>query len=245
MKLAIVGQDTLAATARQCCAKHFTVLDHTDKNIEVLWVCYDTPLDDRGEPDCEWVRARMRRDIFELRSRPVILISSQMPVGTCAKFEAEFPGHTFACSPENIRVAHAVDDFLNQSRVVVGMRSRGHQFLFEELFFPFTKRVIFTDPETAEMVKHALNCFLALQICYINEIGCICREVRADVTALSDALLSERRISPKAPLRAGEPFGGGHLMRDILTLEEIARGRAISIPLIAHIRESNGDKNHE
>ena len=241
MKIAITGQNGLAATTRQCCDRHFTVLSHLDPGIEILWVCYDTPFDDRSNPDYAWVEDKIHRDLFEVHGHPVVLISSQVPVGTCHRLEEHFPGFEFASSPENIRVAHATEDFMNQARVIVGLRRLDKQFLFEELFFNFTKRIIFTNPETAEMVKHALNCWLGMNIAYINEIAKVCEAVGADVKVVSEALLSERRISPKAPLKPGAPFGGGHLMRDILTVEEIARGRNITIPLISHIRDSNGD----
>ena len=240
MKIAITGQSTLAAATRHCCDGRFQVMSHADPDIEILWVCYDTPLFDHGNPDYEWVVDKIQRDLWEVRGHPVVLISSQMPVGTCHRMRGRFPGHEFAYSPENIRVAHAISDFMNQSRVIVGLRSLEHQFLFQELFMPFTKQIIFTNPETAEMVKHALNCWLGMNIAFINEIAKICEAVGADVKVVSEALLSERRISPKAPLKPGAPFAGGHLMRDILTVEEIARGRGINVPLIGHIRESNG-----
>ena len=241
LNIAITGQDTLAATTRECCDKYFHVLSHGDPTIELLWVCYDTPLSDRGEPDYAWVEDKIHRDLFEVHGHPVVLISSQVPVGTCRRLEEHFPGFEFSSSPENIRVAHAKEDFMNQSRVVVGLRSSKNQFLFEELFRPFANHVLFMSPESAEMVKHALNCHLGLDICFANEFARICEAVGADMKDVTEALLTERRISPKAPLKAGAPFGGGHLMRDILTIEEIARGRNISIPLISHIRESNGD----
>lgn len=209
MKIAITGQDTLAATARKCCSRHFDVVSHTDPDIKICWVCYDTPLDDRGNPDQLWVLNRLRRDIFELTGHPLILISSQMLVGTIWQLEQEFPGHAFAYSPENIRVAHAVSDFEEQARVVVGVRTTERNQHIQELFAPFTRNLIFTTPETAEMVKHSLNCYLGMSIAFINEIARVCAVVGADVDTVSASLLAERRISPKAPLKAGPPFGAG------------------------------------
>ena len=243
MKLCITGQDTLAAAARECCARHFELRKLSDPDLDILWVCYDTPIDEEtGEPKCDWVLDRIGVDFWDVTSTPIVLISSQMPVGTIAGLEQRFPKHTFACSPENIRVASAVADFLMQARVVVGIRKTDRNALLKELFSPFTQNLIFTTPETAEMVKHALNAYLGMSIAYINEIARICKFVGADVDVVSKALLSERRISPKAPLKPGAPFGGGHLMRDILTLEELARQKGLCIPIISHIRESNEGK---
>ncbi len=242
MKVQIIGQDTLAAAVYQCCSMHFDTQPADYRDADVIWMCYDTPLSERGEPDTAWVIEQVGSRLRTLNGpgpMPLILLSSQMPVGTTADLEAQWPGLDFAYSPENIRVATAVADFSNQARIVVGTRRPERRGLLEELFAPFTKLVIFTDPETAEMVKHALNCFLGLQIAFINEIARVCADVKADANVVSEALLSERRISPNAPLKPGKPFGGGHLMRDIMALEERARGRGLKLPIITHIRESN------
>ena len=245
MKIAVTGQGILAETTRKCCTASdrptppHSVVNHTDKDIEVLWVCYDTPLNDKGSADYEWVVARIQREISELPGTPVILISSQLPVLTTFRIQEQFPRHFLAYSPENVRVASAVADFAHQSRIVVGVRNRSRDTVIRALLEPFTQNIIFTNPETAEMVKHALNCYLGMSIAFINEIARVCDNVKANVNVVSEALLSERRISPAAPLKPGKPFGGGHLMRDILAMEDRARGHGLKIPIITHIRESN------
>lgn len=238
MKIAVTGQGVLADTTRACCAKHHEVVNHADKDIEVMWVCYDTPLEG-GEPDYEWVINRIQKELSELHGTPVVLISSQMPVLTTFRLEQRFPRHFFAYSPENIRVATPIDDFERQNRIVVGVRSKVRNSTLMWLLSPFTHHIIFTSPETAEMVKHALNSYLGMSIAFINEIAKVCESVKADANVVSEALLSERRISPNAPLKPGKPFGGGHLIRDIRALEDFAKGRGIRLPIISHIRESN------
>ena len=246
-KLCILGQDTLAKAVLECCQRHFCASPVIYREADMIWICHDTPIAAGGEPDAEWVIVQIRQALTDWAAldnpavtHPLILISSQMPVGTIARLEKEYPGHTFACSPENLRVATAVADFENQARVVIGTRNDNHKGLLDAVFAPFTKQIIWTTPETAEMVKHTLNCFLGLQIAFINEIARVCGDVKADANVVSEALLSERRISPNAPLKPGKPFGGGHLMRDIMALEDFVKGRGISIPIISHIRESNG-----
>ncbi len=258
MKICILGNDTLAEATLVCCKRHFEVSyliaktgdgeftshqdGHLDLDCAVIWVAYDTPLAANGEPDTEWVMNKIREDLRHTPEDilPLILISSQMPVGTTALLEKEFPQHAFAYQPENIRVASAVADFENQSRVVVGRRNTQHDEIIEELFTPFTKQLIFTDPETAEMTKHALNTWLGMNIAFANEMGRLCDKVGADMTTITKALRSDARVSPKTPLMAGAPFGGGHLARDIFVLNQLAEKHAISVPIIAHIAESNG-----
>lgn len=239
LKLSVIGQDTLAAATAHCCAKHFSVERVPCSTADIVWFCHDTPICEGDVPDGDWVIDRIRESLVDLDTKPLILISSQMPVGTTAALEQEFPDRSFAHSPENIRVASGIADFENQARVVVGVRTDKHNVILQQLFEPFTKQLIITTPETAEMCKHALNCFLGLQIAFINEVARVCAKVGADAEKVSLALRTESRVSPKAPLRPGAPFGGGHLARDIYTVSRIARERGVNIPLISHIKESN------
>ncbi len=237
MKLAIQGQDTLARAAIKCCEKYFQLVPPSQADI--LWACYDTPIGPDGFVDVDWVLENIRQLIYKTSKTTIILVSSQIPIGTISQLESEFPDRVFAYSPENIRVATAEADFQDQARIIVGRRSSEHDDLFRELFAPFTENLIFTNPETAEMVKHALNSFLGLSIAFINEIARLSKQCGADSRVVSQALLTEPRISPRAPLKPGPPFGGGHLARDISVLTQYAREHAISIPIISHIDESN------
>jgi UDPglucose 6-dehydrogenase len=239
MKIAIIGQDTLAAAAIACCKRHFEVVTSVEADIDLLWICYDTPIGPGGEPDIGWVHDRIRSTLVLLGNLPhrfpVILLSSQMPVGTLQALENYYPGHTWAVSPENIRVATAVTDFENQARIVVGTRGSTRHEVLETVLSKFTSNIIWTDPESAEMVKHALNCFLGLQIAFINEIARICMQVGADPLVVSQGLKTDQRVSPKAPLRPGAPFGGGHLARDIYLMSHLG----LRVPIIEAITPSN------
>jgi UDPglucose 6-dehydrogenase len=240
MKIAVTGQGVLAKTTREACYRNgIEEVAPSHKDIEILWVCHDTPLDDKGVADYERVIQWIQEDINELSGSPVILLSSQLPVLTTFRLRERFPRHFFAYSPENIRVASADDDFARQARIVVGVPNSSRNSQLEALLSSFTSRIIFTSPETAEMVKHALNCYLGMSIAFINEIARVCDYVKADANVVADALLCERRISPNAPLRPGKPFGGGHLMRDILAMEAISRGRGMNLPILTSIRKSN------
>jgi len=132
--------------------------------------------------------------------------SSQLPVGTCAQLEHEFPQFHFACSPENLRLGKAIDAFEKAERVIVGIRTDAKRALLEQLFKPFTAQVLFIRSESAEMVKHALNSFLAVSITFINEIARLCEHVGADAKEVAAGLKSEPRIGPRAYLGPGGPF---------------------------------------
>jgi UDPglucose 6-dehydrogenase len=208
-------------------------------NADVLWLCYDTPVNDNDESDVPFVLERLRRSLPHLRGGSLVLISSQLPVGTCRELEREFPQFHFACSPENLRLGRAIDAFEKAGRVIVGLRNDAKKPLLEQLFKPFTPLVLFMRTESAEMVKHALNSFLALSITFINEIARLCEHTGADAGEVSAGLKSEARIGPKAYLGPGGPFAGGTLARDVVTLTKLGTENHESLSLIPAIKQSN------
>jgi UDPglucose 6-dehydrogenase len=208
-------------------------------NADILWLCYDTPVNDKDESDVKSVLANLRKALPHLPKGALVLISSQLPVGTCAKLEKEFPQFHFACSPENLRLGKAINAFEKAERAIVGIRSAAKKDLLEQLFKPFAAQTIFMRTESAEMVKHALNSFLALSITFINEIARLCEHVGADAKEVSIGLKSEVRIGPKAYLGPGGPFAGGTLARDVVTLTKLAKAEGEKISVIPAVKQSN------
>jgi UDPglucose 6-dehydrogenase len=206
---------------------------------DVLWLCYDTPVNEDDESDVDFVLAQLRRALPHLPKGALVLISAQMPVGTCRKLEAEFPQFHFAYSPENLRLGKAIDAFEKAERVVVGIRNDAKKPVLEKLFAPFTPQILFMRTESAEMVKHALNSFLALSITFINEIARLGEHVGADAKEVSAGLKSEPRIGPKAYLGPGGPFAGGTLARDVVALTKLAAAKNEKISVIPAIKQSN------
>jgi UDPglucose 6-dehydrogenase len=209
------------------------------ENADILWLCADTPVNENDESDVESVLKNLRRALEFLPKGALVLISAQLPVGTCAKLEKEFPQFHFACSPENLRLGKAIDSFEKTDRVIVGIRDETKKALLEKLFTPFTPQIIFMRTESAEMVKHALNSFLALSITFINEVARLCEHTGADAKEVSFGLKSEPRIGMKAYLGPGGPFAGGTLARDVVTLTKLAETNGEKISVIPAIKQSN------
>jgi len=206
---------------------------------DILWVAYDTPVNENDESDVDFVLGNLRRALAALPAGALVLISAQLPVGTCARLEQEFPQFAFACSPENLRLGKALDAFEKAERAVVGIRNDAKKALLEQLFKPFAAQTLFMRTESAEMVKHALNSFLALSITFINEIARLCEHTGADAREVSAGLKSEPRIGPKAYLGPGGPFAGGTLARDVVTLSRLAAAHGEKISVIPAIKTSN------
>jgi UDPglucose 6-dehydrogenase len=208
-------------------------------NADVLWVTYDTPVNHRDESDASFVLDNVRRALAHLPKTALVLISSQLPVGTCAQLENEFPQFQFACSPENLRLGKAIDSFEKAERVIVGIRKDTTKPLLEKLFAPFTPKILFMRTESTEMVKHALNSFLALSITFINEVARLCEHVGADARDVAAGLKSDPRIGPRAYLEPGGAFAGGTLARDVVTLTKLADAHHESVSVIPAIKQSN------
>ena len=167
------------------------------------------------------------------------MLSSQMPVGTCKKLSAEFPQFSFACTPENLQLGRALDAFRKPERIVVGARGEQAQKKLQWLLGHFSTNLILVSPESAEIVKHALNSFLALSISFINEIARVCELMGADARQVEAGLKSDIRIGPRAYLSPGPAFAGGTLARDVATLSELGTQMGEKLILIPAIKQSN------
>ncbi|MEX3916232.1 UDP-glucose/GDP-mannose dehydrogenase family protein [Paraburkholderia sp. BR10872] len=216
-------------------------------DVDVLWVAFDTPVDDDDKADVDFVLGQIKSALPALRSRAVVLVSSQMPVGSMRaleKFAAEaLPDKyfTFAYSPENLRLGKAIDVFLKPDRIVVGTNCPETRAALEGLVAPITDKVEWMSVESAEMTKHAINAFLAISVTFANEIASICEAVGADAKEVARGLKTETRIGPKAYVSPGGPFAGGTLARDIEFLGLASKASGLITPLLSSVRASNDE----
>lgn len=212
---------------------------------QIVWVTYDTPVDEQDRANVEFVIERVARLFPHLGANTLVMISSQLPVGTTHRFEqvcrAVNPDKsiTFAYSPENLRLGKALDVFRQPDRVVIGIRSESDKSKIAALFQPFTERLEWMSVESAEMTKHALNAFLAVSVTFANEIAVLCEQVGADAKEVERGLKSEARIGPKAYLSPGAAFAGGTLARDIMFLTQIGAQANQSSHLLSSVKISN------
>lgn len=211
------------------------------EQADILWVCDDTPVDDDDVADVDWVLERVRRCLPHVRDGAVVLVSSQVPVGTCARLEHEVGGRdvTFACSPENLRLGKALDVFLHPERIVVGARDARTRTRLTELFAPFSRQLLWMTTESAEMTKHAVNAFLATSITFTNEIARLCELTGADAKEVEQGLKSEARIGRAAYVAPGGAIAGGTLARDLQFLISLGQGDAQRFSLLPACVESN------
>ena len=220
------------------------------REAEVLWIAHDTPVDEHDVADVDYVVGRIGQTLPHLREGCLVLISSQLPVGSVRRLESlaasRWPAQElrFACSPENLRLGAALKVFLSPDRIVVGIRRDADREILERLLHPITERLEWMSVESAEMTKHAINAFLAASVTFANEIASLCEVVGADAKAVERGLKSEARIGPKAYLSPGAAFAGGTLARDVEFLRAVGSRRSLASPLLGAIRVSNDEHKH-
>ncbi|HKR64713.1 MAG TPA: nucleotide sugar dehydrogenase, partial [Thermoanaerobaculia bacterium] len=210
------------------------------RDAEIVWVTYDTPVDEDDHADVEFVVRRVESLFEHLANGTLVVVSSQLPVGSVRRLETAYAqlGRaervSFACSPENLRLGKAIDAFLKPDRVVCGVRSDSDRAKLTAALAPITSTIEWMSVESAEMTKHALNAFLATSVAFINEIAVICEAAGADAKEVERGLKSDPRIGTRAYLSPGGAFAGGTLARDIAFLSAMR-----PLPLLTSVKRSN------
>lgn len=217
---------------------------------DVLWVTFDTPVDDDDRADVAYVVDQVVDLYRDLTDATLVIVSSQLPVGTIARLEhawadvADGRHVTFASIPENLRLGKAIDVFMNPDRVVTGVRNPTDRSRIEQLFASITTRFEWMSVESAEMTKHAVNAFLATSVTFINELASLCEVCGADAKEVERGLKSERRIGPSAYLSPGGAFAGGTLARDVMALKSLGSSSGRETPLLDGVEASNREHRH-
>lgn len=212
-------------------------------DAEILWVTFDTPVDQYDQADVAWVQRQLSHVRPFVRRGSLVVVSSQVPVGfTRALAQAwrpDDPTLEFACVPENLRLGRALEIFRRPERVVVGLGEAVHRCRLERVFAAFTSRIEWMSIESAEMSKHALNSFLALSVAYTNEVARIAERVGANAADIERALRTDSRVGAHAYVAAGPPIAGGTLARDVAYLRSLGEGQAVKTPVADAILMSN------
>ncbi|WP_274963600.1 UDP-glucose dehydrogenase family protein, partial [Thioclava electrotropha] len=179
----------------------------------------------------------------------VIVTKSTVPVGTNRQV-AEVVRKTrpdiefdVASNPEFLREGAAIDDFMRPDRVVVGTTSEKAEAVMGEIYRPLFLRefpILYTDLETAEMIKYAANAFLATKITFINEIARLCEKTGADIKQVSRGMGLDGRIGNKF-LHAGPGYGGSCFPKDTAALARIGQDYSCPMEIVETVIKVNDD----
>ena len=214
-------------------------------SCDAIWVTIDTPVDKQDKANPNKIFALIKRALPYLQNGILLVVSSQIPVGTSARIlkliKNQRNNFTFdyAYIPENLRLGAAVDNFMKPARIVIGIDNRHRVKDVIGIFRKLKTNMLTVHVASAEMIKHATNAFLATSLCFIYDIADVCEQIGADVVEVSQALRADRRIGPEAYLDASAGFSGGHLERDLQYLRQTAKLKHIQLPIINSVYRKN------
>ena len=200
-----------------------------------------------GHADLVYVHQAAREIAAALDGYTVIVTKSTVPVGTSREvtriIREERPDADFdvASNPEFLREGSAINDFMRPDRVVIGTDSERAREVMRQVYRPLfliETPIIFTEPETSELIKYAANAFLAMKITFINEIADICERVGADVHGVARGIGLDGRIGGKF-LHPGPGYGGSCFPKDTLALVRTAEQAGAPTRIVETVVEVN------
>jgi UDPglucose 6-dehydrogenase len=225
-----------------------SVLPAAVRDADAVFIAVGTPSRrGDGHADLSYVYAAAREIAENLDGYTVIVTKSTVPVGTGREVE-RIVGETnpraqadIASNPEFLREGSAIEDFMRPDRVVIGAGSQRARDLLSTLYRPLYLRetpIIYTELETAELIKYAANTFLATKITFINEFADLCEKVGADVQDVARGIGLDGRIGSKF-LHAGPGYGGSCFPKDTLALVRTAKDAGAPVTIVEQVVKVN------
>jgi UDPglucose 6-dehydrogenase len=208
--------------------------------VEIVFLCVPTPMGAGGAADLAAVRAVAEEVRHLLPSGCVVVNKSTVPVGTADATRRLLNRRDVAVvsNPEFLREGSAVHDFLHPDRIVVGSDAQDAAERVAALYSKLGAPTVLTDAASAELVKYAANCFLAMKLSYVNALAELCDVLGADVGDVTEGMGHDRRIG-QAFLQPGPGWGGSCLPKDTHALVQVAAAAGIEVPLVSASIETN------
>jgi UDPglucose 6-dehydrogenase len=232
---------------------------------DAIFIAVGTPQGDTGAADLSYVEAVVSEIARHINSYKVIVEKSTVPVYTNDWIQRVLQRHgvdrmsfDVVSNPEFLREGTAVLDFLHPDRIVIGANSDRSAEVLRQIYAPLTDgsyynrpgaqagacsaahpaRVVVTSAQSAELIKHASNAFLALKISFINAVANLAEAVDADIEDIAEGMGLDSRIGPKF-LRAGLGYGGSCFPKDVAAFHWVAQQKGVNFQLLQEIRKIN------
>ena len=236
---------------------------------EVVFICVGTPPLETGDADLSAIDAVARLIATAARRPKLVVEKSTVPVQTGRQLKHALSvygrksGVAFrvASNPEFLREGTAVGDFLHPERVVVGVDDEASENQLREIYQPILAGkfncpvhsggcpapapppFLVTNINSAELIKHACNSFLALKISYANVLADLCELLGANVREVTRAMGLDARIGPQF-LAAGLGFGGSCLPKDVQAFIRLAEQAGMDFSLLKEVERINRQRVH-
>jgi len=217
-------------------------------NSQVVFIAVPTPPQPDGSVDLSFIEKVAREIAGVLTDYRVIVDKSTVPVKTGEKVAESIKRYNrhgakfdVVSNPEFLREGCAVDDLMHPDRIVIGAQSDSAVALMKKVYEPFMAPILVTDVNSAELIKHAANSFLALKISYINAVSAICEASGADVEKVADGIGMDRRIGRNF-LNAGIGYGGSCFPKDIAAFITISDQLGVPFTLLKEVQRINSSQ---
>ena len=218
------------------------------ENSDIVFIAVPTPPQPDGSVDLSYIETVARDIASAMASYKIVVDKSTVPVKTGDKVAETIKRYGKAkvefdvvSNPEFLREGFAVDDLMKPDRVVIGVRSQRPVAAMKEVYTPFNAPIIVTDINSAELIKHAANSFLALKISYINAIANICEAAGANVEEVATGMGMDIRIGRRF-LNAGLGFGGSCFPKDLSAFIKISEHLGYDFRLLKEVQRINADQ---
>ena len=215
---------------------------------DVIFIAVPTPQLPDGGVDLSFIEGVARDIAGAMTSYKIVVDKSTVPVKTGEKVAETIKRYCKAkvefdvvSNPEFLREGFAVEDFMHPDRVVVGVASQRPATAMRELYAPHGAPIILTDINSAELIKHAANSFLALKISYINAISVICEASGANVQEVANGIGMDARIGRRF-LDAGLGFGGSCFPKDLSAFIKISEQLGYDFRLLREVQRINAEQ---
>src|SRR6201993_2379070 len=214
-------------------------------NSQVVFIAVPTPPQSDGSVDLTYIERVAREIAGVLKSYRVIVDKSTVPVKTGEKvadtirrYNRTGADFDVVSNPEFLREGCAVSDLMKPDRIVVGCNSKRALAAMKKVYAPFTAPMIVTDINSAELIKHAANSFLALKISYINAVSAICEATGADIQKVAEGIGADKRIG-RSFLSAGLGYGGSCFPKDVAAFISISEEIGEPFALLREVQRIN------
>lgn len=213
------------------------------QKADIFYLTFDTPLNDKDEVDLSGIFDIIRKLKNYLPNNALVIVSSQIPLGTTEKIKTIFntkeKNIEIAYIPENLRLGIAWKRFMHPAMLVIGTQKQSTYRKILNLYKKIKTPKIWVNVRTAEMVKHAINAFLATSISFANEMGNLSEMTGVDFNVVAKILKKDERIGHFARINPGLGFSGGTLARDLRILQELGQKYKTETTLINSVLTVN------
>jgi UDPglucose 6-dehydrogenase len=214
-------------------------------DVDFVFLAVPTPTGEGGAADLSAVTEVLVQTRDNLPAGCVVVIKSTVPVGTTARVTGLLgrPDVTVVANPEFLREGHAVEDFLHPQRIVVGSADETSALRVLSLYAATDAPAVITGSASAELVKYASNCFLAMKLSYVNTLAELCEHVGADIEDVTEGMRLDERIG-SAFLDPGPGWGGSCLPKDTKALLATSQSADVDFPLLRAAIDTNTHQAH-